>query len=126
MEIGKRYIIVSDDDNKTFAGDVVSITDQTLVLRNHSDRTYQNGQGVHTMPLTTIISIFSVDNLIVGQPYIFTILSGEERYGEYVSISWKYGIVKIKRNTETVSFPFYWINDIRSSENDASLSYIPI
>jgi hypothetical protein len=67
MEIGKRYIFVSDD-NKTFAGEVVSITDQTLVLRNHSDRTYQNGQGVHSIPLTTIISIFSVDNLIVGQP----------------------------------------------------------
>jgi hypothetical protein len=57
---------------------------------------------------------------------IFTILGGEERYGEYVSISWKSGTVHIKRNTETVSFPFYWINDIRSSDNDASLSCISI
>ncbi len=125
MKIGKRYIFVRDD-NKTFAGDVVSITDKTLTLRNHSDETYQNGQGVYIIPLTTIKTILSVDDLIVGQPYIFTLLGGEERYGEYVSISWKSGTVLIKRNTETVSFPFYWINDIRSSDNDASLSYIPI
>ena len=114
MEIGKRYIVVGD--NKTCVGDVVSMTDKTLVLRNHSDETYQNGQGLHSMPLTTIKSTCLVDKLVVGQHYVFT-LRGKTNEGEYMSISWKSGTVHIKHNTETISFPFYWIQNIQSSDN---------
>jgi hypothetical protein len=115
MEICKRYIFVGED-NKTFAGDVENITDKTLMLRNHSDETYQNGQGVHSMSLTIIKSTCLVDKLVVGQHYVFT-LRGTTIEGEYMSISWKSGTVCIRNNTETISFPFYWIQNIHSSDN---------
>lgn len=126
MQVGKRYIFVGTDD-KTFTGDIVSLTDNTLTIKNRSTHDYQNGQGQFVMPANYIQWSLAFDELVVGQRYSFTrAIFGQQEETEtteanFISISGKYETVSVNNYNNDlypnsrVSFPIYWIKHIRPS-----------
>jgi len=121
MEIlaGKRYIFVNTN-NATYTGDVVEST-ATIIKINHKFNGVYQQEGNHHIPRHFIKSAVLIDDLIVGQRYHF-VTSNKTFEGDFVSsITGKYESIQLNQcdqqyPTAVVSFPVYWIKDIRIVE----------
>ena len=118
LTIGKRYIFVNTFD-ATYTGDVVEIT-TTAVKINHKSTAFQQKEGMHHIPQHFISKTFCIDDLIVGKPYRFT-TTNKTFEGIFMSVTGTYESIQlihcdIEYPRAVVSFPIYWIKDIRIVE----------
>ena len=122
MEVlaGKRYIFVNTN-NSTYTGDVVEVTAIDIKIIHKFNGVYQQ-EGNHHVPRHFIKNAFLIDDLIVGQRYNF-VTSNKTFEGDFVSsITEKYESIQLNHcdqqyPTAVVSFPVYWIKDIRIVED---------
>ena len=117
---GKRYIFVNTN-NSTYTGDVVEVTAIDIKINRKFNGVYQQ-EGNHHVPRHFIKKAFLIDDLIVGQRYNF-VTSNKTLEGDFVSsITEKYESIQLNHcdqqyPTAVVSFPVYWIKDIRIVED---------
>ena len=113
MEIGRRYIYV-DTDNETYAGDVVSITDNMVTIQNRSCESYKNSSDLFHIELNLIKWIFLLDNLIEGHQYCFTLNKDNKMIeGTFINISGINDTVYLQTtNSGVLLFSIYEVNDI--------------
>ena len=113
MEVGRRYIYV-DTDNETYAGDVVSITDNMVTIQNRSCESYKNSLDLFHTELNLIKCIFPLDNLIEGHLYVFTLNKDNKTIeGTFINISGIQDTVYLQTtNNGVLSFSIYDVNDI--------------
>jgi hypothetical protein len=113
---GKRYIFVNTN-NSTYTGDVVEVTAIYIKINHKFNGVYQH-EGNHHVSRHFIKKAFLIDDLIVGQRYNF-VTSNKTFEGDFVSsIAGKYESIQLNQcdqqyPTAVVSFPVYWIKDIR-------------
>ena len=113
MEIGKRYIYFGTD-NKTYTGDVVSISDEMVTIQNRSCESYKNSGGLFHIGRNLINWIFPLDNLIEGHQYVFTFnVDGKPIEGTFINISGRRDTVHLKTSDHGIySFSLYCVKHI--------------
>lgn len=113
MNIGKRYLYV-DNENTTFTGDVVNVTDIAVTIRNRSCESHKNSGGKFHMSRDHIRWTFPLENLIKGQRYIFTI--NDESHlseGVLVDIIGRHETVRLKTDNGSITaFSIYCVKKI--------------
>ena len=113
MEIGRRYIYV-DTDNKTYTGDVVSISDKMVTIQNRSCESYKNSWGLFHTERNLIKWTFPLADLIEGNQYVFTFNNDNKTVeGTFINISGRHDTVRLKTSDAGIySFPLYRVNNI--------------
>ena len=113
MEIGRRYIYVGTD-NKTYTGDVISITDKMVTIQNRSCEFYKKSWGLFIYELNLIKWVFPLADLIEGQQYVFTFNNDNKTIeGTFINISGRHDTVHLQTtNHGIVSFSLYSVKDI--------------
>lgn len=113
MEIGIRYIYV-DADNKTYIGDVVSISDKMVTIQNRSCESYKNSWGLFHIERNLIKWIFPLAHLIEGNQYVFKLNNDNKTVeGTFINISGRHDTVLLKTSDAGIhSFSLYHVNNI--------------
>ena len=113
MEIGRRYIYL-DTDNKTYTGDVVSISDKMVTIQNMSCESCKNSWGLFHTERNLIKWTFPLDNLIEGHQYVFTFnVDGKPIEGTFINISGRHDTVHLKTSDPGIhSFSLYCVTSI--------------
>jgi|LauGreDrversion4_2_1035121.scaffolds.fasta_scaffold03203_2 hypothetical protein len=113
MKVGKRYLYVNNE-NTTFTGDVVNVTDIAVTIRNRSCESHKNSSGAFHMPHDHIRWTFPLENLIKGQRYIFTINDDSHTCeGVLVDIIGRHDTVRLKTDNGSITaFSIYCVKKI--------------
>lgn len=112
MEVGRRYIYV-ETDNRTYTGDVVSITDKMITIQNISCESYKNCGGLFHYEINLIKWTFPLADLIEGQQYSFTMEDDNKHNGIFINISGIHDTVHLQTtNHGIVSLSLYSVKDI--------------
>jgi hypothetical protein len=112
MEIGRRYMYV-ETDNKTYTGDVVSITGKMLTIQNRSCEFYKKSCGIFSYELNLIKWTFPLADLIEGQQYSLTTENDKKHNGIFINISGIHDTVHLQTtNHGIVSLSLYSVKYI--------------
>lgn len=113
MEVGKRYIFVGTD-NKTYTGDLVSVSETMVTIENRSCESYKNSGGLFSSERRLIKWTFPLDDLIEGQRYIFTLhTDNNTSEGTFMNISGRHDTVHLKTQDNGInSFSIYCVKYI--------------
>ena len=113
MEIGRRYIYL-DTDNKTYTGDVVSISDKMVTIQNMSCESCKNSWGLFHTERNLIKWTFPLADLIEGNQYVFTFNMNDKTIeGTFINILGRHDTVRLKTSDAGIySFSLYSVTSI--------------
>jgi len=113
MEIGKRYVYT--DDKGTYTGDLVSVNERMITMKNRSCESYKKSGGLFHSEPNRILWMFPLEHLVEGARYIFTLNDeGHTCEGVFLSIIGRHDTVRLKNDNGSVTtFSIYCVKNIQ-------------